>query len=89
MGQARESQTDRAGAHPPGQSVPGPRAPAREAEAACPDCGHPNARHEGSPEDEFVASHGGVGYAFCLEVDPSDETAGPCGCRTVIGSSAG
>ena len=56
-------------------------------EDSCPDCGHPNAKHEGSPEDEFVASHGGVGYAFWTEVDPGGATADPCGCRTVIGSS--
>ena len=56
-------------------------------EDSCPDCGHPNAKHEGSPEDEFVASHGGVGYAFCRAVDPGSATADPCGCRTVIGIS--
>ena len=54
---------------------------------SCPDCGHPIAKHEGSPEDEFVASHGGVGYAFCMEIDPSGETSDPCGCRTAIGGS--
>ena len=56
-------------------------------EDSCPDCGHPNAKHEGSPEDEFVASHGGVGFAFCTAVDPGGDMAEPCGCRTVIGIS--
>ena len=79
MGRARRTQPDHAGAQPDGHSVPGPRPVESEAEASCPDCGHPLARHEGSPEDEFVASHGGFGYAVCLE----------CGCRTVIGISHG
>lgn len=87
MGPVRGRQTDRVGAQPHGQSVPPPHAFAMLTEALCPDCGHPNAKHEGSPEDEFVAAHGGVGYAFCREVDPRGETADPCGCRTVIGSS--
>jgi len=87
MGHARGTKTEGVGAQPHEQLVPGPRANGQGTEASCPDCGHPNAKHEGSPEDEFVASHGGVGYAFCLEVDPSGETADPCGCRTVIGSS--
>ena len=67
--------------------MPGSHAPEATIEASCPDCGHPNAEHEGSPEDEFVASHGGLGYAFCVHVDPSGATAEPCGCRTAIGSS--
>jgi hypothetical protein len=74
MGDARGTKTEGVG-------------PRKGTEGSCPDCGHPNAKHEGSPEDEFVASHGGVGYAFCLEVDPSGETADPCGCRMVMGSS--
>jgi hypothetical protein len=87
MGQARGTQTGSVGAQPHGQSVPGSRALGMGTDASCPDCGHPIAKHEGSPEDEFVASHGGVGYAVCVEVDRSGETADPCGCRTVIGSS--
>jgi hypothetical protein len=87
MSQVRGKQTESVGAQPHGQSVPGPGALEKGTEASCPDCGHPIAKHEGSPEDEFVASHGGVGYATCLEVDPSGETADPCGCRTVLGSS--
>jgi len=73
MDQGRGTQPDRVEAQPDG--------------ATCPVCGHSIAKHEASPEDEFVASHGGVGYAFCLEIDPSGETADPCGCRTIIGSS--
>jgi hypothetical protein len=87
MGDTRGTKTENVDAQPHEQLVPGPRANGKATEASCPDCGHPNAKHEGSPEDEFVASHGGVGYAFCLEVDPSGETADPCGCRTVIGSA--
>ena len=75
MGQAREPLPDDVGVEPDG-SAPRPR-PLDSGTDVCPDCGHPLARHEGSPEDEFVASHGGVGNAFCLD----------CGCRTVIGSS--
>jgi hypothetical protein len=85
MGQVRGTQTDPGGAQPHGRVAPDGLGSG--AEASCPDCGHPIARHEGSPEDEFVASHGGVGYAFCMEVDPSGETTDPCGCRAVIGSS--
>jgi hypothetical protein len=85
MGEVRGTKADRVGAE--ARVQPGPRALGRRTEDSCPDCGHPNAKHEGSPEDEFVASHGGVGYAFCMEVDPSGATADPCGCRTVIGSS--
>jgi len=77
MGHSRERHANHAGAQPDGQSAPGPHRVAGGTEDSCADCGHPLARHEGSPEDEFVASHGGVGYAFCLE----------CGCRTMIGSS--
>ncbi len=73
MGNARGTKTEGVGVQPHEQLVPGPRANGKGTEASCPDCGHPNARHEGSPEDEFVASHGGVGYAFCLEIDPSGE----------------
>ena len=86
MGRARGTKTESVGSQQQ-RSVPGPGANGTQLEASCPDCGHPNARHEGSPEDEFVAAHGGVGYVFCLEVDPSGETAERCGCRTVIGSS--
>ena len=85
MGQVRGTQTDPGGAQPHGRVAPDGLG--SEAEASCPDCGHPIARHEGSPEDEFVASHGGVGYAFCMEVDPGGGTNAPCGCRTVIGTS--
>ena len=67
--------------------MPGSIALEGATEGSCPDCGHPNALHEGSPEDEFVASHGGVGFAFCLHIDRTDETAEPCGCRTAIGNS--
>ena len=77
MGKAREPQADDGGAQPDGPSAPGPRPLENETEASCRDCGHPIDRHEGSPEDEFVASHGGVGYAFCRD----------CVCRTVIGTS--
>lgn len=54
----------------------------------CADCGHPVARHEGSTEDEFAASHGGVGYAFCGEVVRTGESAALCGCRVVVGTSS-
>ena len=70
-------------------NVRGTETEAAAAEASCPDCGHPLAKHEGSPEDEFVASHGGAGYAYCLVVDPGSATADPCGCRTVIGVPQG
>jgi NADPH-dependent 7-cyano-7-deazaguanine reductase QueF len=53
----------------------------------CPECGHLNARHEGSVEDEFATSHGGVGYAYCAEVVRSGESADLCGCRSVVGSA--
>jgi hypothetical protein len=89
MGQVRGTKTDRVDAQPNGRSMRDRRALGRGSEASCPDCGHPNARHEGSLEDEFVASHGGIGYAICLEVDPSGETTDRCGCRTVIGGSNG
>jgi hypothetical protein len=80
-------QTERGGTQPHGQSAPGPRGIGSRGEASCPDCGHPIAKHEGSPEDEFVASHGGVGYAFCMEGDASGKSNDPCGCRTVMGSA--
>lgn len=53
----------------------------------CADCGHLATKHEGSAEDEFAASHGGVGYAFCGEVVRTGESADVCGCRAVVGSS--
>jgi len=53
----------------------------------CPDCGHLTTRHEGSVEDEFAASHGGVGYAFCQEIVRTGESADLCRCRSVVGSS--
>lgn len=53
----------------------------------CADCGHPSARHEGSAEEEFIASHGGIGYAFCEEVVRTGKSAVVCGCRFVVGRS--
>jgi hypothetical protein len=85
MGRVRETHTERGGAEPPSQ--PEPDLLRSDSQASCPDCGHPIAKHEGSPEDEFVASHGGVGYATCMEVDPGGHSNDPCGCRTVIGNS--
>jgi hypothetical protein len=87
MGQVRGTKTDRVDAQPNERSMRDRSALGSAGEASCPDCGHPIARHEGSLEDEFVASHGGVGYAICLEVDPTGETHDRCGCRTVIGGS--
>jgi len=53
----------------------------------CSDCGHPRERHEGSVEDEFAASHGGVGYGYCRDIKRTGESAAVCGCRVVIGST--
>jgi len=53
----------------------------------CGDCGHLTSRHEGSAVDEFAASHGGVGYAFCEEIVRSGESADVCGCRLVVGAT--
>jgi hypothetical protein len=88
MGQVGGTKTDRVDAQPNGGSMRDRSALGSGGEAFCPDCGHPIARHEGSLEDEFVASHGGVGYAICLEVDPSGEATDRCGCRMVIGGSS-
>jgi len=55
----------------------------------CPGCGHLNSKHECSVEDEFAASHGGVGYAYCEEVVRNGESADLCGCRSVVGSTRG
>jgi len=77
----------------PGTLVPwsapaaGAGRPATGTRRFCPDCGHLNAQHEGSAEDEFAASHGGAGYAFCSEVVRAGESADLCGCRFVVGSS--
>jgi len=60
---------------------------ARATRRFCAECGHLNARHEGSAEDEFAASHGGVGYGFCAEVLDDSESGALCGCRSVIGVS--
>jgi 7-cyano-7-deazaguanine reductase len=53
----------------------------------CADCGHALASHEGSAEDEFAASHGGVGHAYCRDIKRAGESASICGCRVVIGSA--
>jgi hypothetical protein len=87
MGQLRGMKADGGNAQTNGRSMPDQPVLASASEASCPDCGHPNLSHEGSLEDEFVASHGGVGYAICMEVDSRGETTDLCGCRRVIGSS--
>lgn len=53
----------------------------------CSTCGHPTDRHEAAVEDEFVVTHGGVGYAYCQDIARQGESATVCACRMVIGTS--
>ncbi|HVL52704.1 MAG TPA: hypothetical protein VM344_00410 [Vitreimonas sp.] len=52
----------------------------------CPDCGHLNSKHERSADDEFAASHGGIGYPSCNEAGNGQSTD-RCGCRSAVAFS--